>query len=217
MTTMRMLSIDTLVNMPAKRFMRVIDNGSYNADRFYQTGFEQLCFESSRSAIGETVISSVIPFDGELLIVGNSEICSAWRKTCLDLSINVSVIDVQDTENDIEAALNAILKTNSHITHVICSSSRSNETMDIIGRVVRDYKRSLIVDNTSDKLAMNDINRLGIDFMIASDNDSVSLIVARRSKLVQIEGNARVANHDLYALWQEHMCNRRSTLEPMAC
>jgi len=184
---------------------------------FYRTGFEELYVEGSRSATYEAVISSVIPFDGELLIVGNSEICTAWRHMCHNLSINVSVIDGQDTEDNLKRALEAVLNSNKHITHVICSSEHSSESMALIGAMAKDYKKSLIVDNVNGNIATCNMNAHGIDFLITAEENGETLIVARRSRLVQTEGNARHAHHDIYAMWQDNMRMRRATLEPMAC
>ncbi|MCQ2228500.1 MAG: hypothetical protein MJZ13_01995 [Bacteroidales bacterium] len=184
---------------------------------FYRTGFEELYIDGSRLATSEAVISSVMPFDGELLIIGNSDICTTWRHICHNLSINVSVIDGQDTEDNLKNALEAVMNSNKRITHVICSSERSTESMSLIGSMVKEYKKSLIVDNANDGIDTNNMNAYGIDFLITAEENCETLIVARRSRLVQTEGNARRACHDIYAMWQNNMSMRRATLEPMAC
>ena len=42
-----------------------------NADRFYQTGFETILFNQSKDFALETVLSSVVPWDKELLILNS--------------------------------------------------------------------------------------------------------------------------------------------------
>lgn len=193
--------------------MKAIDTRS----DFYRTGFEELCMNISRTATSEAVISSVIPFDGELLIIGNSEVCTLWRHICHNLSISVSVIDGQDTEECLETALKAVLNTNEHITHIICSSERSANSLSLIGKMAKEYRKSLIVENANNAIAASNMNSHNIDFLITAEENCETLVVARRSKLVQTEGNARHANHDIYAMWQNDMRVRTATLEPMAC
>ena len=213
---MKTLSAETLSQMGG-RMLPMFAMRNIGTDSFYRTGFEKLYFEADHEKMSEVLISSVIPFDGELLIVGDSEMCKMWRMLCHKMSISVSVIDGQDTENEIDAAMTAIMESNKRIKHVICSGARSAESLSIIGRLSKKYRCALIVDNCTDVLSMADVDRYGIDFLIGSSNDDLSVILARRSKLVQTEGNARNASQDLYAMWQDDMRQRRPTLEPMAC
>lgn len=182
----------------------------------YLTGFENLTLVANHTDLSEAVISSVIPFDGELLVVGQSDACATWKSICHQMKINVSTIDLQDNDNDIETAVTAILSANKHITHIICGADRSETSLSTIGSLARQFRRSLVVDNTSNSLVVSDMNKYCIDFLIASCGIE-STILARRSKLVQTEGNARIARHDIYAMWQNDMRVRRATLEPMAC
>ncbi len=187
---------------------------------FYLTGFEGLCVEESHAQVCEAVISSLIPFDGELLILGSetSDACNLWRTIGRKLDINVSFLDADDA--DLLAAIETVFESNRHITHVLCSSERDGEMLKAIGGVVRRARKSLIVDNCTDSVTMANIDKSNIDFLITASDDlkenPVSLIIARRSKLVQAEGIARRADHDIYALWQQNMNERRSTLEPMS-
>lgn len=206
--------------MPLANILSVFASQNAHPDHFYLTGFEGLCVEAGHSSVCEAVISSVIPFDRELLVLGSehSQACALWRTICRELDIQVSFLDSTD-ENLIDA-LNAVLETNKHITHVLCSSERATEQLRAIGKEVRQMRRTLIVDNCTDVISMANIDEFNIDFLITASEDKeanpISLIVARRSRLVQTEGNARNANHDIYALWQEIAGGRRSTLEPMA-
>lgn len=186
------------------------------SESFYQTGFETLCVEAGHSNMIEALISSVIPFDGELLIIGNSDMCKMWRTICHNLSINVTAIDGTDTEADLNEALRVVMESNRHITHVICSVEKGHDDLKKIGDAAKRYRKSLIVDNSTDTLSISDMNQYNIDYLISAD-ENLSLVLARRSKLVQTEGNARMASHDLYTIWQNSMSLRRPTLEPMAC
>lgn len=176
-------------------------------------GFEELFVDGDSHFASEAVISSVIPLDGELLIVGNVDTIKQWRSVCYNLSIPASIIDTEGTSVDILTALEAILKSNTRISHIIANSDKSNALIASLGMMARKYKRSFILVDNADNATTIDMNQLNIDFLICADGK----IVARRNRLVQTEGNARVSAHDIYALWQRSMINRRATLEPMAC
>lgn len=210
---MKAISIDRLSEGNGKLLAMLAKN---SLESFYQTGFEGLCVEAGHSNMSEALISSVIPFDGELLIVGDSEMCKMWRMMCHNLSINVTVIDGSDTENDLNDALRVVMESNRHISHVICSAEREAGNLKLIGDAAKRYRKSLIVDNSCETLSIGDMDLYNIDYLIGADGE-LSLVLARRSKLVQTEGNARMASHDLYTAWQNSMSLRRPTLEPMAC
>lgn len=183
-------------------------------DHFYLTGFEGLCVEANHAQVCEAVISSVVNFDRELLILSNeaSETCKLWRKICRELDIKLTFLDIND-ENILDA-IETLLTANTKISHVLCSSEREGQTLKEIGKIVRQRRRSFIVDNCTDEISMANINEFNIDFLIMAD-EPMSMIIARRSKLVQTEGIARRASHDIYAIWQKSMNDRLSTLEPM--
>lgn len=182
-------------------------------EHFYRTGFESIRVNGNYEAVYETVIASMIGYNNELLVIGQSEQSAAWRKTCKALDVNVSTIDI---DNNIATAVETILSVNKNITHILCGSEVSSDVLNKIGEISRKYRRSLIADNSHYDYNMNDIDRYNIDFLVCPQVDS-SLIVARRSKLVQTEGNARNIANDLYTIWQSGLSDRRSTLEPMAC
>lgn len=182
-------------------------------EHFYRTGFESIRVNGNYEAVYEAVIASMIGYNNELLVIGQSEQSAAWRKTCKALDVNVSTIDI---DNNIATAVETILSVNKNITHILCGSEVSSDVLNKIGEISRKYRRSLIADNSHYDYNMNDIDRYNIDFLVCPQVDS-SLIVARRSKLVQTEGNARNIANDLYTIWQSGLSDRRSTLEPMAC
>jgi hypothetical protein len=182
-------------------------------EHFYRTGFESIRVNGNYEAVYEAVIASMIGYNNELLVIGQSEQSAAWRKTCKALDVNVSTIDI---DNNIATAVETILSVNKNITHILCGSEVSSDVLNKIGEISRKYRRSLIADNSHYEYNMNDIDRYNIDFLVCPQVDS-SLIVARRSKLVQTEGNARNIANDLYTIWQSGLSDRRSTLEPMAC
>lgn len=187
------------------------------SDRFYMTGFECICINANHAKLSESVISSVVPLDGELLIIGNDESCALWRSLCHKLDILVSSVD--GDEEYIRSALEAILNTNNRISHIICGSQYSNGLLQYIGTMAHRFRCTFIVDNCNNVVTMSDIKSCNIDFLVTADEASdnpTSMVIARRSKLVQAEGNARSNTTDIYAQWQQMVEVRQSTLEPMA-
>lgn len=181
---------------------------------FFRTGYESIPFRAGVDDTATALISSVISLDGELLIVGNCSNCDAWRKACAEMDINVSVIDGSLSTLEMQEALDAIFANNRHISHVICSSD--NSQLEMISMMTRKAKRSLIVEDSEFTIQREDIIRLNIDFLVRPIADAESLILARRSRLVQAEGNARKPQHDIYSIWQSVMFSRTSKMEPMA-
>lgn len=208
----------TVAINPATKLISTLAAQNIHSDHFYLTGFEGMCIEAAHTAMCEAVISSVVPFDREILVVGSGARCTKWRSLCHKLDIAVSALDC-DTEENLLEAMEAVLTANTHISHVMCSAESCDNQLDSIGKMVRKFRRSFIVDNDNDAVTMTNINKFNIDFLITAAADEVenpiSLIVARRSKLVQTEGIARSASHDIYAMWQATLGVRRPTLEPM--
>ena len=50
----------------------------------------------------------------------------------------------------------------------------------------------------------------------AETEQPVSIIIAKRSRLVMTEGNARRGAHDIYAVWQDSLSCRNPKWVPMA-
>ncbi len=182
-------------------------------ESIYKLGFEELYVNGGIVAASEAVISSVVPLDSELLIIGNVASIDEWRAVCHKLSIVASVIDNDGSTSDLICAVEAILASNNHISHIICGSERCEACLAAIGMLARKYKRSFIVVDTTDCVEAVNMKLLNVDFLISNTGN----ITARRNKLVQTEGNARTSGQDIYAMWQRSMSHRCATLEPMAC
>lgn len=222
-TIMRPLSLDRISTGPnigalsQTRLMLIFASKNAHPESFYLTGFEGICVEADHATLTEAVISSAIPLDGELLIVGNGEATNLWCKLAIKLNIAVSLLN--STYDNLIEILEAMLSANRNISHIICSSELNLSTVRRIGRVVRRSRRSFVFDNSAYEISMENINEFGIDFLMTAldhnEESPVSLLLARRSKLVQTEGNARSVQHDIYALWQEVLGGRCSSLEPM--
>ncbi|MCF0191764.1 MAG: hypothetical protein HUJ96_10940 [Marinilabiliaceae bacterium] len=195
-------------------FSGLVENGE-SPEYFYLTGYEGICVKTDRLQVCKSVISSVVPIDSELLLIGDNDACESWRDLCACLDINVTLLDGDAVElTDIES----VLKANLRISHVMCTGRRGRRDLEEIGRLAHRMHRSFVVEvEENEVLRLRDVEELSIDFLISSPKDDrdVSLIVAKRAKLVQTEGNARSSQYDIYAMWQQEVGMRSSTLLPM--
>lgn len=205
-----------LAAMPAKNVMSALAADGSFMDKFFLSGYEGLCLALNHADLTRSVISSAVPMEGELLVVGGDELCALWCGVCAGLRIRLSAIDA--SSSDILAATETLLKVNARISHVLCSTHLDAQTIKSLSALVHRRGRSLIVDSSDDDMDMAAIEASGVDFAIAAtDGESpMSIVVARRSRLVMTEGNARNATHDLYAAWQGLLTSRTPTMRPMA-
>lgn len=185
-------------------------------DHFYLSGYEGLCVSLGHEELTRSIISTAVPMEGELLVVGGDDHCALWRNVCSSLRIRVSAIDI-DTE-DVAAATETLLKVNPRITHVLCSTNSDALTIKSLTTLAHRMGKAVIVDCSAENMDMTEIEGSGVDFAIsvAEGTEPVSVIVARRSRLVMTEGNARRREHDIYAAWQESLACRTPKMKPMA-
>ena len=214
--TMEPMSYENLLKAPTTELMNALASDKSLKERFYLTGYEGLCLGMSHETLTEAVISSVVPMGREMLLVGDSEACTLWRKVCHKLSIKVTVLDA--AKEDLGEAVETILKANTQISNIMCSTKSGADVLRTLGRLARKSRKQFVVDNSDDTLTLADIDESGVDFAISGSEgkDAISMIVARRSRLVMAEGNARSAKHDIYAIWQDTLTSRNSRWMPMA-
>ena len=186
-------------------------------EHFYLSGYEGLCLSMSHRQMTEAVISSAVPMDREILVVGSDAACALWREVCAKLSISLSALDI--AEEELSKAVETILSVNPRISHILCTTSCGLETIKEISTTAKAHRCAVILDSEEDMLTMEGIEEAGVDFVLSASADEaepVGVLVARRSKLVMTEGNARSFEHDIYAIWQDSMANRTPTWMPMA-
>ncbi len=202
-----------------QQLMSLLSVSSVKPDRFYLTGYETVFFNASRAFLLESVLSSVMNFEKELVIIRLSEHDDIYATLCDELDINYKIIDATDGNIDF-LELEEGLVGNFRRSHYLVSGEILNIGEHLIyklGDLLERYRVSLIVDCGYNPLLMKNVFQYNVDFMIANDNNNsnCSVVVARRSKLVQAEGNARTPGYDLYAHWQRSMKSREAIIEPM--
>lgn len=161
----------------------------------------------------ESVLSSVIPENGKLLILVNG--AYGDRMVQMARVHNIPMVVHSSPEDQIPdlTMLEEDLKADPGITHVAvvhCETTTGIiNPIDEISRVVRKYNRVYIVDAMSSFGAYPiSVEESSIDFLISSSNKCVegvpgfSFIIARREALNSCKGRARTLAMDLYAQWE---------------
>ncbi len=160
----------------------------------------------------ESVISSVIPQDGCLLLLSNgaygeriASMCRYHHIACIHITQDYDRIP--DKHKAEEA-----LKKHPEITHIamIHSETTTGILNDIrsIGELSRKYQKVFIVDAMSSFGGVDiPVREWHIDFLISSANKCIqgvpgfSFIIAKRSQLLASKGCARSLSLDLYDQW----------------
>jgi len=176
-------------------------------------GFEAVLMQGSGTFGVESVISSVLPEHGKLLVLVNGAYCERIVQMATRLKIPVGTIRCAENETHEPAALESALQRDAAITHVCavhCETTTGvlNPIADF-GRLVGAAGRTYIVDAMSSFGAIPiDVEGAGIDFLISSANKCIegvpgfAFVIARRAALEASAGRARSLSLDLLAQWQ---------------
>ena len=161
----------------------------------------------------ESVVGSVVPEGGRLLVLANGAYGQRLAKISQRLKIDTIIHDSGDlAPPDIER-LKATLAEDSKITHVALVHGETTTGMlnpiETIAPIVKAAGRALIVDAmcTFGGIPI-DVPGLEIDFIISSANKCVQgvpgfgFIIANRESLKATKGRARSLSLDLYEQWE---------------
>jgi 2-aminoethylphosphonate-pyruvate transaminase len=176
-------------------------------------GYECVLMQGSGTFGVESVLSSIIPAGGKLLVLVNG--AYGQRMITMAARHSIAVVELccpEDTRPD-ASALDRALAGDPAITHVAAvhceTTSGIINPVESLGEVVRRHQRTFIVDAMSSFGAVPlDFQKAAIDFLVSSANKCIegvpgfSFIIARREKLLQARGQARTLSLDLHDQWQ---------------
>ena len=160
----------------------------------------------------ESVLSSVVPQDGTVLLLSNGAYGERAAKICEYHHIScIHITQSYDKTPDAGKAEEA-LKNHPEITHVmmIHSETTSGILNDIatIGGLAHTYGTVFIVDAMSSFAGVDiPVRDWHIDFLVSSANKCIqgvpgfSFIIANRKLLMESKGCARSLSLDLYDQW----------------
>jgi len=176
-------------------------------------GFEAILMQGSGTFGVESVISSVLPRDGQLLVLING----AYGERIVHIArvLGVQVAEDNRLENTpvTPSAAEAALRKHPEadcvaVVHCETTTGLVNPVASI-GAVVKAAGRTLIVDAMSSFGVLPlDLEAAGVDFLITSANKcfegvpGFAVILARTSSLLAAEGRARSVCLDIHAQWR---------------
>ena len=165
-------------------------------------GFEAVLIQGSGTFAIESVVSSVIPSNGKLLVVVNGAYGQRIVQMAERHRIPTVVVRCNEDQHPSLSAIEAALRGDPGLSHVAVVHSETTSgiinPIDAIGRLVRSLGRLLIVDAMSSfgavPIAMSE---WGVDYLVSSANKCVEgvpgfgLVIARREPMLASEGSAR--------------------------
>jgi len=176
-------------------------------------GYGAVLMQGSGTFVVESVISSVMPPDGKLLVAINGAYGRRMAQIAKTLRIETETIVVREAlPIDVEQ-VEAVLARDPGITHVGTIHCETTTGMlnpvEALGRAVRRFGRVFVVDAMSSFGGMPvPVDDWRIDFLISSANKCIQgvpgfgFVLARRDLLKKSEGRARSVSLDLISQWK---------------
>jgi len=161
----------------------------------------------------ESMIGSVVPHDGRVLVLANGAYGDRLARITATLGISHAVHDSGELARPDLDKLRASLADDPAITHVVMVHNETTTGMmnplAEVAAIVKGAGGVFLVDSMSAFGGVPlDMAELGIDFLVSSANKCIQgvpgfgFILARRDELEKIEGNARSHSLDLFGQWR---------------
>jgi len=166
----------------------------------------------------EATLGSVIPRNGKVLIVSNGAYGKRMAQIVNRLDIDHIEIEHRETElPDLDRIKRALSgdRAISHVAMVHCETTTGMlNPAEEVGKLAAEFEKTYILDAMSSfgGIPMT-MESTGADFLISSANKCIQgvpgfgFVVAARSAMQQIEGQARSLSLDLYDQWREMETN----------
>lgn len=161
----------------------------------------------------ESMIGSVIPRDGKVLVIANGAYGDRLVTITRTLGINHVVQNSGELSQPDLQKLSENLALDSAVTHVVVVHNETTTGMmnplAEIAEIVKGAGRILLVDSMSAFGGVPlDMAELDIDFLVSSANKCIQgvpgfgFILSKYDQLARIKGNARSHSLDLYDQWR---------------
>jgi 2-aminoethylphosphonate-pyruvate transaminase len=176
-------------------------------------GYSSVLMQGSGTFTVESVLGTVVPADGKLLVLANGAYGQRMAEIALRLRIPVVVHDSGELARPSLTLLRDTLLDDKAITHVAVVHCETTTGMlnpvNQIGEIVKHFGRVYVVDAMSSFGGIPmDLSALGADFLISSANKCLQgvpgfgFVIARREELEKTRGWARSLSLDLYNQWE---------------
>jgi 2-aminoethylphosphonate-pyruvate transaminase len=177
-----------------------------------QEGYETVLMQGSGTFGVESVISSVVGKNDQLLVLVNG----AYGERIVKMAKVHGITHIVKTfaENEIVTphAVQEVLSQHPDITHVACIHSETTtglfNPITEIGAICKQAGKVFIVDAMSSFGGVQmDIKAMQIDFLVSSSNKCIegvpgfSFVLCKKSELMKAKGQARSLSLDLYDQW----------------
>ncbi|GAO44629.1 2-aminoethylphosphonate--pyruvate transaminase [Flavihumibacter petaseus] len=177
-----------------------------------EDGYETVIMQGSGTFGVESVISSVVGKNDQLLILANGAYGERIATMAAMHQLNHIVVRCPENEIVTAAAVEATLQQHPAITHVACIHSETTtglfNPIGDIGAVCARLGKVFIVDAMSSFGGTEmDMKAMHIDFLVSSSNKCIegvpgfAFALCKRSELEKAKGQARSLSLDLYAQW----------------
>jgi 2-aminoethylphosphonate-pyruvate transaminase len=187
--------------------------------------YEAVLMQGSGTFAIESVLSSVIPHDGTLLVAMNGAYGHRMTKIARVLGIACQTLAFDEATPVSVERVRLALAENPSITHlgiVHCETSTGIlNPIAALGRAVHDLGRIFVVDAMSSFGGIPiDMATDKIDFLVSSANKCIqgvpgfAFVLARRDLLQASEGRARSMSLDLIAQWKGFECDGQFRFTP---
>lgn len=175
--------------------------------------YTSVLMQGSGTFAVESVLGTVIPPSGKLLIISNGAYGQRMRTIAKILQINHIYYEVEETaQPDLDEIENKFKQFQdiTHISVVHCETTTGilNPVKEIAS-LCRKFQKVLIVDAMSSFGGIPlDMDEWGIDFLISSANKCIQgvpgfgFVIAKRELLDQCCGMSRSHSLDLFDQWQ---------------
>ncbi|MGL4855012.1 MAG: 2-aminoethylphosphonate--pyruvate transaminase, partial [Lentisphaeria bacterium] len=174
--------------------------------------YTSILMQGSGTFAVESVISSVIPKNGKLLVIANGTYGQRIATIAKYLQIPTIILDSGETSLPDLNLIENTLKQHHDLTHVAvvhCETTTGIlNPIESIGQIVKKYARTYIVDAMSTFGGIPiAIDKIQADFLISSANKCIEgvpgfgFIIAKKSSLIPTKNFARSLSLDLYDQW----------------
>ena len=174
--------------------------------------YEAVLMQGSGTFAVESVLGSVIPADGRLLVAVNGAYGHRMLQMAERLGIDAAGVSFDEDRPVDPEAVAAALRTRGPFTHVgviHCETTTGIlNPVAAIGDVAAGAGAGFIVDAISSFGGVPiGVDAAGIDFLVSSSNKCIqgvpgfAFVIARRERLLESEGRARGLSLDLLAQW----------------
>ncbi|MED4584444.1 2-aminoethylphosphonate--pyruvate transaminase [Brevibacillus choshinensis] len=175
--------------------------------------YTAVLMQGSGSFSVESVVGSVVPADGKLVVLTNGAYGNRLAQMAQVLKIETQVLDFGELSPAEAGKLRETLENDPQITHVAFVHCETTTGMlnpiEEVAKVAKESGKVLIVDAMSSfgGIAI-DVAGLGIDFLISSANKCIQgvpgfgFILAKTEELKKCKGQARSLSLDLYDQWE---------------